>query len=94
MADKKNAVVEPCRLRINYERCVSCAACPSVCHTIALNMEALTLELEEVLCDNCSLCIRVCPTGALYFLDNTSTTTASPTAPADVFRMPFAGERP
>jgi ferredoxin len=67
MESKKTALVEPCRLRINRGRCVSCAACPSVCHTIALNMDALTLELDASLCDNCSLCIRVCPTGALYF---------------------------
>jgi len=60
-------LVERCRLRIDYGNCVSCAACPSVCHTIALNMNALTLELEESLCDNCSLCVRVCPVGALYF---------------------------
>jgi ferredoxin len=57
-------------LRIDYGNCVSCAACPSVCHTLALVMDALTLELHEALCDNCSLCIRVCPTGALYFIDD------------------------
>jgi ferredoxin len=72
MESKESALVEPCRLRIDYGLCVSCAACPSVCHTLALNMEALTLELDEGSCDNCSLCIFVCPTGALYFLDKTS----------------------
>jgi ferredoxin len=70
---KKGTVVDPCRLRINYGNCVSCAACPSVCHTLALDMDALTLELNEELCDNCSLCIRVCPTGALHFRDDKST---------------------
>jgi ferredoxin len=65
-------MVDPCRLRINYGSCVSCAACPSVCHTLALDMDALTLELNEELCDNCSLCIRVCPTGALHFRDDKS----------------------
>jgi ferredoxin len=60
-------MVEPCRLKIDRDECLDCAACPSVCHTLALNMNALTLELDELLCDNCSLCIRVCPTGALYF---------------------------
>ena len=67
MESKKSSVVDPCRLRIDYGNCVSCAACPSVCHTLALNMDVLTLELDEALCDNCSLCIHVCPTGALYF---------------------------
>ena len=61
------AIADPCRLRIDYGSCVCCAACVSVCHTIALRMEILTLELEEDLCDNCSLCVRVCPTGALFF---------------------------
>jgi ferredoxin len=62
-------MVEPCKLRVDYSDCVCCAACTSVCHTLALNMEVLVLELKEELCDNCSLCIRVCPTGALYFAD-------------------------
>lgn len=56
-----------CRLRIRQEECVGCAACPAVCHTLALRMDALLLVLEENLCDNCSLCLRVCPVGALYF---------------------------
>jgi len=54
-----------CRLYIDYGECASCAACTSVCHTLALNMDALTLELNRPLCDNCSLCVYVCPTGAL-----------------------------
>jgi len=65
-------MVDPCRLRIDRSNCVSCAACPSVCHTLALDMDALTLELNEELCDNCSLCIHVCPTGALHFRDDKS----------------------
>lgn len=56
-----------CRLRIRREECVGCAACPAVCHTLALNMDALELVLDEGLCDNCSMCIHVCPVGALYF---------------------------
>jgi len=75
MESKKTALVEPCKLKIKYAHCVSCAACTSVCHTIALNMDALTLELDEALCDNCSLCIRVCPTGSLYFEEPTAAPT-------------------
>ena len=41
MEGKKSAVVDPCRLAINYGNCVACAACPSVCHTLALRMDAL-----------------------------------------------------
>lgn len=55
-----------CRLRIQPEACVACAACPAVCHTLALRMNALELVLDESLCDNCSLCVRICPVGALY----------------------------
>jgi ferredoxin len=69
-------MVTPCRLRIDYGNCVSCAACPSVCHTLALDMDALTLRLDEELCDNCSLCIHVCPTGALDFRDDKSSRAA------------------
>lgn len=60
-------MVDTCDLRINYGTCVSCSACTSVCHTLALKMDALALELDQKRCDDCSLCIRVCPTGALYF---------------------------
>ena len=45
---------------------MACAACPAVCHTLALRMDSLELVLTEDLCDNCFACIRVCPVGALY----------------------------
>ena len=62
--NKENTVI--CRLGIDFDLCVGCAACPPVCHTLALRMDALTLVLDEELCDNCSLCVRVCPTGAIH----------------------------
>ena len=68
-SNRQRAAQIECRLRIDYANCVSCAACTPVCHTLALNMDALTLTLEKKYCDNCSLCVRVCPTGALYFCD-------------------------
>lgn len=55
------------RLRLRREECVACAACPSVCHTLALRMDALQLAVDENLCDNCGACISLCPVGALYF---------------------------
>lgn len=76
MESSKNVVADPCRLKINYAECVSCAACTSSCHTLALIMDSLTLELTERLCDNCSLCIRICPTGALYFFGDKQVATA------------------
>lgn len=61
----KNTDTEICRLEIDFAECIGCAACTSVCHTLALRMDALTLVLDSGLCDNCSLCVRICPTGAL-----------------------------
>ncbi len=66
MESEEISLVSPSRLNINYDKCLSCAACPSVCHAMALRMSGLTLELDRNLCDNCSSCIHVCPTGALY----------------------------
>ena len=56
--------------------------CTASCHTLALRMDALALELEDKACDNCSLCVRVCPTGALYFYKE------KPVAPAREVRVP------
>lgn len=61
----KNIDTQICKLDIDHEECVECAACTSVCHTLALRMDSLTLVLDRGLCDNCSLCVRICPTGAL-----------------------------
>lgn len=57
------------RLVIDREICVACAACPSVCHSLALSMKALRLELDEGLCDNCGSCVRACPVAALTLED-------------------------
>ena len=62
-----NKRLKTCRLRIRREDCVACAACPPVCHALALRMDALQLALTEELCDNCGVCISVCPVAALYF---------------------------
>ena len=59
-----------CRIEIGLEECEACAACTAVCHSFALTMKALTLELDGALCDNCSLCVYVCPTGALSLTEN------------------------
>ena len=40
-----------CRLRIRPGECVACAACPAVCHTLALRMDALELVLQRVVED-------------------------------------------
>ena len=54
-------------MRMGFDGCVACAACPSVCHSLALRMNALQLALDGDLCDNCGACIQVCPVGALFF---------------------------
>lgn len=53
------------RIAIARTRCLSCAACPPVCHSGALVLHALYLEIDEKLCDNCLLCVTVCPVGAI-----------------------------
>ncbi|NIM18893.1 MAG: ferredoxin [Candidatus Latescibacteria bacterium] len=72
MESKKSSLVTTCRLTIDLEKCLSCAACPPVCHTGALNLSSLLLEINKELCDNCSICIKVCPTGALLFSETTN----------------------
>ncbi|UCG50397.1 MAG: 4Fe-4S binding protein [Candidatus Latescibacterota bacterium] len=57
------------RLVIDHDECAGCGACPAVCHSLALRLDALTLEIEYELCDNCSLCVIVCPTGALSVVE-------------------------
>lgn len=54
-----------CRISIDRALCLSCAACPPVCHSGALGLRALYLEIDPGLCDNCFLCIPVCPVGAI-----------------------------
>ncbi len=57
--------MNPEHLTLDAEKCLSCAACPAVCHTGALNLAGLRLEIDRELCDNCFSCIVVCPVGAL-----------------------------
>lgn len=65
MESEETSVVNDCQITIKHELCLSCAACPPVCHSGALVLAALYLELTPELCDNCLLCIPVCPVGAL-----------------------------
>lgn len=58
-------MVTGCRITVKRDLCLSCAACPPVCHSGAIVLHALYLELNTELCDNCLLCIPVCPVGAL-----------------------------
>ena len=65
MESEKNIVVKPCGIMIKITDCLNCAACPPICHSGALQLHALKLELNEALCDNCLLCIPACPVGAI-----------------------------
>lgn len=65
MESEDASVVTACKIVIDRDSCLSCAACPPVCHAAALNLAGLRLELNRKLCDNCLLCTKVCPTGAL-----------------------------
>ena len=48
MESEKSTMVDPCRLRIDRGNCVSCAACPSVCHTLALDIDAHLMLPERI----------------------------------------------
>lgn len=65
MEGKVTPLVAECKIIIDREMCLSCAACPAVCHTAALTVTGLRLEIVAGLCDNCLLCTKVCPVGAL-----------------------------
>lgn len=54
---------------IDRERCLSCAACASVCPTGALEMLELHLVYDQSSCTNCGICVRKCPVGALEMRD-------------------------
>ncbi|MBI4720029.1 MAG: 4Fe-4S binding protein [Chitinivibrionia bacterium] len=68
---EETPLVEPCRIRISRADCLSCAACPPVCHSGALQLRALDLEIDEALCDNCLLCVPTCPVGAIALVPET-----------------------
>ena len=52
-------------LRIDRERCVSCAACVAVCPPEALLLHGLELAFVDEACIACAECFRICPTAAL-----------------------------
>ncbi|MBM3320059.1 MAG: 4Fe-4S binding protein [Candidatus Eisenbacteria bacterium] len=52
-------------LRIDREKCLSCAACVAVCPLEALLLAGLDLVFAEETCTGCAECFRVCPTAAL-----------------------------
>jgi ferredoxin len=68
-------MVTPERLVLEAGRCLSCAACPAVCHSGALNLAGLILEIDLELCDNCLSCIAACPVRALRLENNAKTDT-------------------
>ncbi len=52
-------------IEIDHGTCVQCAGCVSICPTMALQMQALTLECSDPDCIGCDLCVRFCPVVAL-----------------------------
>jgi len=61
---KKNNVIinKKGRIKINYETCIDCGACISLCPTDALHLNAEDrLEYLEEKCIGCLLCIDSCP---------------------------------
>ena len=54
------------RIKVNFDLCIDCGGCISLCPTDALHFnEELRLEYTEEKCISCLLCIDSCPRFAL-----------------------------
>jgi pyruvate formate lyase activating enzyme len=56
-------------LAIDYQDCLSCAGCISICPEMALLMDLTGLRLRSELCSFCGFCAEFCPVLALA-IDN------------------------
>jgi len=65
---KKNDIVvnQKGRINVDFDLCIHCGGCISLCPTDALHMnEEFKLEYSEEKCISCFLCIDACPRFAL-----------------------------
>ncbi|MHA1150354.1 MAG: ATP-binding protein [Promethearchaeota archaeon] len=65
---KKNNVLvnKKGRITVNYDLCIDCGGCVSLCPTDALHLnEEFRLEYSEDKCISCLLCIDSCPRYAI-----------------------------
>ncbi len=55
-------------IKVNWDKCVQCGACVSICPTGALfvpNKKSMKVEFDADKCIACELCIRPCPPRAI-----------------------------
>ena len=65
---KKNDIIvnKKGRISVNFDLCIDCGGCVSLCPTDALHLnEEFRLEYTEEKCISCLLCIDACPRFAL-----------------------------
>ena len=54
------------RIKIDFDKCIECGACISLCPTEALHLnEENRLEYSEEKCYSCFLCVDACPRYAI-----------------------------
>ncbi|MFW9988652.1 MAG: 4Fe-4S binding protein [Candidatus Odinarchaeota archaeon] len=55
---------------LDYELCVRCGLCKTVCAPAAIEInDDGTPKINEVACKSCGMCMPVCPTGAIQLLN-------------------------
>ena len=55
---------------IDYDLCVNCGNCKTVCAPAAINIdENGRPEVNEVACKSCGMCMPACPTGAIQLIN-------------------------
>ncbi len=55
---------------IDYDKCIDCGMCISVCSPGAIAREDGIIMIKEVACKSCGQCQPVCPTGAIQVLNS------------------------
>ena len=50
---------------IDYDKCINCGLCITVCSPVAIAKEDSKVVIKEVACKACGLCQPACPTGAI-----------------------------
>ncbi|NCS98445.1 MAG: hypothetical protein COW47_01015 [Candidatus Huberarchaeum crystalense] len=52
-------------LKINFEKCVGCRACLSVCFFGAISLKNRNLVIDQKKCKKCGRCVEICPMAAI-----------------------------
>ncbi|MFH1425028.1 MAG: 4Fe-4S binding protein [archaeon] len=52
-------------VKLNKDKCASCAGCVGLCPQQALNYVGSGLVIDETKCNECGICVKFCPMTAL-----------------------------